>query len=165
MAGVLLLGLWTGDVQWVVLFLYMGITVQTGSKTSCSEPCFLCITLGWCRRQCCGWCAWFPFPGKSRASGKVGRIAPDCKVWRGAEGNWNEFWCPVLQSLSLGWPPTFSSEGTKCPGLRYRWGHSPNDLCRVVSGVFKTGGHLFSLLDITCTQLASRKIISFTCIL
>lgn len=56
MAGVLLLGLWTEDAQWVDLCFYIDITVQTGSKPSCSEPWFLCITLSWCRRQPCGWC-------------------------------------------------------------------------------------------------------------
>lgn len=50
MPGVLLLGLCTEDVQWVVLSFYIDITVQTGSKTSCSEPWFLCFTLGWWRK-------------------------------------------------------------------------------------------------------------------
>lgn len=40
MVGVLLLGLRTEDAQWVVLSFYIDITVQTGSKTSCSEPWF-----------------------------------------------------------------------------------------------------------------------------
>lgn len=43
MAGVLLLGLWTEDVQWAVLSFYIDITVPTGSQTSSPEPCF-CVS-------------------------------------------------------------------------------------------------------------------------
>lgn len=42
-AGVLLLGLWTEDVLRAVLPFYIDITVQTGSQTSSSEPCF-CVS-------------------------------------------------------------------------------------------------------------------------